>query len=785
MVKAGKYKLDNSDTESCSLSLRFKLKESGHTKPLLEKLSLLTDKLFSLDEYLELKGAGLITKDFDAFKKDNDRRSEDVENKLAELIPGFLYKSLTPFEIFVLLYSLRLYEIGMFIEKKTFVRKLVRKLEYFNQSRDFIVDHRSYFGLTLHEAVVIGEICRAQGIRNFQYLEEKPFSIRNYGKIRVSVLAALLRLASALSITTSYDLKNSYFKKPKSSIGGCISDISISADPAWDIIIVSNAENSKQQLVLYEYVNFVQDKLDSISPILRGAGVFYKKIELAINHVCSEKSINKVKNPFFELAPIGSRYAQRFAGRDCEVEQVVEKILGRRLLTIIGESGVGKTSLVEAGVIPRLRNYKVGVVRFSFQNDPLTSLWTSLNKYYLKKEKQYDSDSGENSFKPGDVIDLMLKIIEKKNLYKLLIVGDHLEQLFTVDPSAEKRNAFIGQFAQILSKSDLDRVVFLFCIRQDYLPNLYDLSCDIPELYDRNNTFKLLGLNKENGRQVMKKASDFAYIKLPDSLIERILDDLCYEGEGLIYPPYFQIVGFNLYAELYKNIGHNEWKEVPEELYDYLQGAAAIINQYFDSFLDRYPQDTKPIVGQILGTMVTDYYTKKRVTKEYLQNCLPNCRNLDELLKSLVDNRIVRRSLGEYELIHDFLAKRVIKIIKEQTFLSRPVRAAIKYIEENYCDQELTSQKIAKNAYVSQMHLAALFRKELGKTLNRYLNSVRIAEAKKLLEKHLDPIVEIAKASGFGSLSVFSRKFREMEGKTPIEYRKSVIEEERSLLKIE
>jgi AraC-like DNA-binding protein len=438
---------------------------------------------------------------------------------------------------------------------------------------------------------------------------------------------------------------------------------------------------------------------------------------------------------------------------------------------VIGESGVGKTSLVQAGLVPRLKQYGFGIVRFSFHDDPLRSLaaaiegfcGTELPARATGKQLQVDLvHTIENGLK------------KKRKIDRLLIIGDHLEQMFTISKVDNVRDRFVRAFYRLLDGLCPKSVTFLFCMRQDYLADLYDLSQHIPELYERQNTFKLYRLSKENGREVLEIASEFARMKLPPPLVEQILNDLCELGEGVIYPPYFQIVGYRLYAAANRQ-AEIEGDVVPMNLYRKLGGAERIINNYFDSFLDRYPQAQKPIVGQILEKMVTDYYTKKRVTRQHLASQLPTHTDLTGILDSLVRNRIVRRTLGEYELIHDCIAQRVVELVKQQTFLSPPVRKTLNFMEKNYQKPDIRSEHIALAAGVTAVHLASLFREQLGRTINMQLNTVRIGAAKNLLAKDRRPIAQIAKEVGFKTLSAFSRKFGELEGISALQYRKKLI----------
>ena len=65
-----------------------------------------------------------------------------------------------------------------------------------------------------------------------------------------------------------------------------------------------------------------------------------------------------------------------------EIEQLIERVLSKKLVMLIGESGVGKTSLVQAGVIPDLERYKYIPVHFSFQGDPIANLVKAINEKF-------------------------------------------------------------------------------------------------------------------------------------------------------------------------------------------------------------------------------------------------------------------------------------------------------------------------------------------------------------------------------------------------------------------
>jgi putative ribosome biogenesis GTPase RsgA len=79
-----------------------------------------------------------------------------------------------------------------------------------------------------------------------------------------------------------------------------------------------------------------------------------QKLEMAnyIRHTDAKKM--SMVNPYPGLRPYSTRDSQMYFGRSGEVEDVVNHLLKNRFVAITGEPGRGKTSLVNAGIIPAL-----------------------------------------------------------------------------------------------------------------------------------------------------------------------------------------------------------------------------------------------------------------------------------------------------------------------------------------------------------------------------------------------------------------------------------------------
>ncbi len=98
------------------------------------------------------------------------------------------------------------------------------------------------------------------------------------------------------------------------------------------------------------------------------------------------------------------------------------------------------------------------------------------------------------------------------------------------------------------------------------------------------------------------------------------------------------------------------------------------------------------------------------------------------------------------------------------------VKNAMTYIREHY-KEKLTLSEVADKTYVSQWHLSKLLNKHMEQSFSEILNTVRIEEAKKLLEDPALRIGDIADEVGFLDMAHFSRVFKKICGISANEYR--------------
>ena len=169
------------------------LKERTEGEKLCHKLEEIKGKVkYFLDE---------IPKTFPEYTKHDIEHSERVIDYLDLIIPDSLKKELDTYEIFFLLASAYLHDIGMirFPEDEDTDSELIREMHHL-RSEKFIVEN--YKDLSIedeHQARIIGKICRGHRKEDLRSFRIETYKIGH--TINVPLLAALLRIADELDIT--------------------------------------------------------------------------------------------------------------------------------------------------------------------------------------------------------------------------------------------------------------------------------------------------------------------------------------------------------------------------------------------------------------------------------------------------------------------------------------------------------------------------------------------------------------------------------------------------------
>ncbi len=99
----------------------------------------------------------------------------------------------------------------------------------------------------------------------------------------------------------------------------------------------------------------------------------------------------------------------------------------------------------------------------------------------------------------------------------------------------------------------------------------------------------------------------------------------------------------------------------------------------------------------------------------------------------------------------------------------------IQFILANQSNK-ISLEEVAGEANLSKEAFCRFFKERTRMTFTEYLNQLRIMEAKKLLENSNSDITQLAFQVGFENMSYFHRVFRRQTGKTPLQYRKQLLQ---------
>lgn len=153
-------------------------------------------------------------------------------------------------------------------------------------------------------------------------------------------------------------------------------------------------------------------------------------------------------------------------------------------------------------------------------------------------------------------------------------------------------------------------------------------------------------------------------------------------------------------------------------------------------------------VGQILGRMAD----------------LDNFNRLVELLRVLQ----IMATSQEFEPLNiNYLSAEV----KPQDHLR--MRQIFEFVEENF-QRQFLQDEVASHINMTTPAFCRFFKKLNHKVFTDFLNEYRVARACNLLAGHSHSISLVCFDSGFNNLSHFNKQFKQVTGKTPSDYRKSL-----------
>jgi Novel STAND NTPase 1/WD domain, G-beta repeat len=236
------------------------------------------------------------------------------------------------------------------------------------------------------------------------------------------------------------------------------------------------------------------------------------------------------RNPFPGSRPFSSAEDQLFFGRDKAVSELMEILLRRRFVALVGASASGKTSLIQSGVIPALlSDMKKEWVPIYIRpgKRPLESMVRSVQQVFSKKISEADVLSFLNSSKTiGDFI------IEKGlgNYYYFLVV-DQFEELFTWPLAAKRRKSgknpdslhFINHLMRLLDE-EKPRIYLMLSVRSEFLDHCSSYRV-LTEHLNRSK-YLLPKMNRTDIKEAILEPIRMAGTTVESGFEEYLLNDL-------------------------------------------------------------------------------------------------------------------------------------------------------------------------------------------------------------------------------------------------------------------
>ncbi len=401
------------------------------------------------------------------------------------------------------------------------------------------------------------------------------------------------------------------------------------------------------------------------------------------------------------------RYLIETSGR-----QSINKLINRvsdtqhKLTVIHGQSGVGKSSLIHAVLVPALKHRSIGIrdflpVTFQVYADWQESLGIALAESLTEKNIRLSSI-------PNSVSTLIkeLQKNEERNLQTVLII-DPFEDFFFVDKISDKQKN-LKEFFEFLGQClELPFIKVIFSIREDYLHHLLlssrqtNLEAINNDILSKDVLLYLANFSIDEAHLVIKSLTERSQLNLAPELIQQLVQDLAeLEPQGEVRPVELQVVGAALQdakittLEQYQSLGKNP--------------KIVLVDKYLDAVFEDCGGENKQLVLQVLKHLIDENGHRPFRTKSQLGLILTlPPKMLDLILEILEGNNIVFRFRTEtedqYQLVHDYLVEPIQQKIRaeqdrtaEITLLEKvihnlrtPLTAIIEYSEMLSEDENL------------------------------------------------------------------------------------------------
>lgn len=396
------------------------------------------------------------------------------------------------------------------------------------------------------------------------------------------------------------------------------------------------------------------------------------------------------ENPWLGLFSYTEETRAYFHGRDEEAAELARRVQGKLLTVLFGQSGLGKTSLLRAGLVPRLRNegYCPVYVRIDYAADsPAPSEQIKQAIFRATAEAGHwtrpgSSIEGESLWEflhhRGD----LLRDAQGRTLTPLLIF-DQFEEVFTLgqadDAGKRRASQFLEDLADLVENRapaalearlekddsavedfDFTRADYrvLIALREDYLAHLESIKGEMPSI-----TQNRMRLARMTGAQalsaVLKPGGKLVSREVAEAIVRFVAGD-AELANAEVEPSLLSLICRELNAARQAQ-GR---KEISTDL---LAGSReTILSEFYERALADQPAGVRRVVEDEL---LTESGYRESLAEERVQKALAAAGAAPDALATLVNRRLLRiedrLDMRRVELTHDVLSS-VVRASREQ-----------------------------------------------------------------------------------------------------------------------
>ncbi len=378
------------------------------------------------------------------------------------------------------------------------------------------------------------------------------------------------------------------------------------------------------------------------------------------------------QNPYLGLHAFHEANTGFFFGRTRETAELARLVRRETITVLYGVSGLGKTSLLNAGLFGRLReeNHLPISVRLSFNashGDLVAQVLAAVAR--TAREQEVDTEAPL----PGETLWSYFHRVpfwDKRNRPLVpVLVFDQFEELFTLGASSSSVDPFLTELADLVENHiparlralgdqavlpptyDKPKAQVVLSLREDYLPRLDDLRPRIPSLM-----LSRYRLRRMNGLQALEAVLQPGRAIIEPDVAAEVVRFVAATAKG---PSKEDLELLEVEPALLSLVCHElnvrrQGKKLSHITKDLLSGESHLV---LDDFYKRSVQDLEPAAQRFLEDrlLTNDGYR----TTVALTDALEAPGMSAEVIEKLINRRLLRREerleLPHIELVHDVL----------------------------------------------------------------------------------------------------------------------------------